>query len=70
MGSSQFDNWLASEMDLSLQEVDVQPRDENQQEWLAFLDQQTEADYEASLKDPAYLAWIDRQGAIFAGEAV
>jgi hypothetical protein len=58
-----------------LQEVDPrnfnQPADETQdQEWLAFLDQQAEADYQARWKDPAFLAEMERRAAIAAGEAV
>jgi hypothetical protein len=57
------------------QDVDTrdfnQPADETQdQEWLAFLAELAERDYQQQLQDPAYLAWLEVQAAIFAGETV
>jgi hypothetical protein len=76
MGSSQFDSWLASEVDTDrrLDEVDprerVQSADETRdEEWRAFLDEQGEDDWEARWSDPAWLAYVEREAAMQCGES-
>jgi hypothetical protein len=77
MTGSQYDAWVASQIDQAAQEDDtdprerVQPADETQdEEWQAFLAEQAEAEEAARWSGPAWLAYVEREAAAQCGEAV